>query len=808
MTVDNENEIEGDKRSDSEKKFDGDEKVNNNKVESTMSVEDKLAQLEKRFAELESKYLGPKEKSGTEEVILKREPEQREIKDVNTTPVDAGVIVGAEESPSTEERVRVVNSKVDDDGERRDHRLNSNETSDASLKKKGCAVILRRYLQSNKGEIEVFDPDLRKLLKKILAHYPSHTFIGENVVIDSPYESFVLNWDILREEAEKETVDVKDKQARSDLRELLEMIKSGSGDKKLDSYLTARDDLIKQKSITFEALWTIFPPGTIIYGQIFLDEDQIFVVEDNFTPWPREESRRSRVPPPWTLCCWVYDYIGTVFQRRSVALKFDSFDGPKPIASLPFYPLSAIGPERWSQIEERLFKRGKLFREYCTADKDHRMYEYKGEAIFDKRGFGVQSTNDDYDIRYFGDVSDFLQSDSDSERHNSIRKSQTVDDSSVMVDFESYFRYGLDVARIGDTQIIDGFDDCHCPDCVSNEAQKELFKPSYDKMTGQRDEEWEKLQFMLCPPRVLGYILKDKQWAQLAINNLSTIKDEEYSDVLKQLHLSGPGKDGGKKKKELLFGLVQNHGMDEEELQDLVAEKGKGLVFLLYGAPGVGKTSTAQMIARAARKPLFSIGVADVGTNAREVESRLGTIFDLATKWRAILLIDEADVFLQSRSQNSIGPSAEGSALVSVFLRVLEYYRGIMFLTTNQIAQFDVAVQSRVHIALKYDKLNEEQTYKIFMGFINQLNDYDAIESADYDRIKRYAEEDLHSKEFDGRQIRNIVACARGYARAKKPSEKLKLEHIVHVVRFVEDFQRDLAGQMKTWRDQQKATRI
>ena len=55
-----------------------------------------------------------------------------------------------------------------------------------------------------------------------------------------------------------------------------------------------------------------------------------------------------------------------------------------------------------------------------------------------------------------------------------------------------------------------------------------------------------------------------------------------------------PGKNGGKKKKELLFGLVQNHDMDEEELQDLVAEKGKGLIFLLYGAPSVGKTSTGK----------------------------------------------------------------------------------------------------------------------------------------------------------------------------------------------------------------------
>lgn len=45
------------------------------------------------------------------------------------------------------------------------------------------------------------------------------------------------------------------------------------------------------------------------------------------------------------------------------------------------------------------------------------------------------------------------------------------------------------------------------------------------------------------------------------------------------------------------------------------------------------------MIARATQKPLFQIGVADVGTKAKEVESNLKTIFSLATTWGAILLM-------------------------------------------------------------------------------------------------------------------------------------------------------------------------
>lgn len=138
---------------------------------------------------------------------------------------------------------------------------------------------------------------------------------------------------------------------------------------------------------------------------------------------------------------------------------------------------------------------------------------------------------------------------------------------------------------------------------------------------------------------------------------------------------------------------------------------------------------------------------------------------------------------------------------------MLEYYRGILFLTTNQIAQFDVAVQSRVHIALKYERLDESQTYKIFMGFVDQYNEDRAVDRADYEKLKRFAQRDLYRKEFDGRQIRNIVACAMGYARGQGESQ-MNLEHILHVVGYVEDFQKDLAGQMKSWRDQQRATRV
>jgi len=170
------------------------------------------------------------------------------------------------------------------------------------------------------------------------------------------------------------------------------------------------------------------------------------------------------------------------------------------------------------------------------------------------------------------------------------QKTLPLTNSNVMVDFTSYFRYGPDSAKVGGLPVFEDVDTCECPICSKNEALQQLLKPRYDDSGKDPDAEWEGLQSMLCPPRVLGYVLKDKQWAQLAVTKLSDVAVEKETTVLKDLYLTG--KDNGNAKKRLLMGLVRHHG--QVLVKDLVAGKGEGLVFLLYGEPGVGKTSTGK----------------------------------------------------------------------------------------------------------------------------------------------------------------------------------------------------------------------
>lgn len=82
---------------------------------------------------------------------------------------------------------------------------------------------------------------------------------------------------------------------------------------------------------------------------------------------------------------------------------------------------------------------------------------------------------------------------------------------------------------------------------------------------------------------------------------------------------------------------------------DLVKGKGKGLVILLHGLPGVGKILTAETVAAHTGRPLYPITCGDIGETARDVQLNLEHHFRLAHKWGCVLLLDEADVFLSER---------------------------------------------------------------------------------------------------------------------------------------------------------------
>lgn len=225
--------------------------------------------------------------------------------------------------------------------------------------------------------------------------------------------------------------------------------------------------------------------------------------------------------------------------------------------------------------------------------------------------------------------------------------------------------------------------------------------------------------------------------------------------------------------KELIQALVTKQ-IAVSKGTDIIADKGNGLIMLLHGGPGTGKTFTAESIADLARKPLYRVTCGDIGTNPEQVETYLESVLHLGRIWDCVVLLDEADVFLEERSQADLARNA----LVSVFLRVLEYYRGILILTSNRVGTFDEAFKSRIQLSLYYRDLNEAQQRKIWRNFINRLKDLGEM-NVDYDDFNDHIS-DLLRESMNGRQIRNVITSAHQLAQYRK--QDLRYSHLKYVM--------------------------
>lgn len=150
-----------------------------------------------------------------------------------------------------------------------------------------------------------------------------------------------------------------------------------------------------------------------------------------------------------------------------------------------------------------------------------------------------------------------------------------------------------------------------------------------------------------------------------------------------------------------------------DNFDDVIRGKDRGIILQLSGFPGVGKTLTAESVAEVMHAPLYAIRAGDLGTHAEAVEEKLQEILHLIPKWGAVLLLDEADVFImEARSSTDL----ERNELVSIFLRMLEYYEGILFLTTNRAENIDPAFESRIHLSLTYKEFDISRNLTSALG--------------------------------------------------------------------------------------------
>lgn len=258
-------------------------------------------------------------------------------------------------------------------------------------------------------------------------------------------------------------------------------------------------------------------------------------------------------------------------------------------------------------------------------------------------------------------------------------------------------------------------------------------------------------QLLLLQPRLLAFGLKTKQWISVDVSHLTEVK--QSTESIDNLIIDA---------KELkMIKALSDQRNDSAEIwaADFIEGKGSGKIVLLHGPPGVGKTYTVESIAQWLDCPLLALTVADIGTIETRIESELLKWFSLAEAWNAVILVDEADIFLERRQNRDLARNG----LVSAFLRRMEYFRGLLFLTTNRVGQIDDAFISRVHVAIEYKRLSGAYTRKIWEGFFRKLAKDRAGKIQVDSSAKKWVLEKFENdgnNSLNGRDIRNALQTA------------------------------------------------
>lgn len=206
------------------------------------------------------------------------------------------------------------------------------------------------------------------------------------------------------------------------------------------------------------------------------------------------------------------------------------------------------------------------------------------------------------------------------------------------------------------------------------------------------------------------------------------------------------------------------------QLTDIVRGKMPGVIVLAVGDPGTGKTLTAEVMSEQIKLPLYTVQCSQLGTDEEEVETNLKRILSRATRWGALLLIDESDVYIRAR-----GNDITQNAIVGIFLRVLEYYRGVLFLTSNMETQLDDAIVSRATAYIRYERPNRDQLSQLWsilaQNFGAELDEMDISVLVDT------------FPTITGRNVRSLLKLAQ--LLATKRDQKVTVQLIVHVSRFL-----------------------
>ena len=543
--------------------------------------------------------------------------------------------------------------------------------------------------------------------------------------------------------------------------------------------------LLESNTITFDLLWALFKSNEIAYCPTYSnpDEPRAFKIE-----YATKES--SFMKGTWYNIEGRYlEYDGKTFGMGTMAVEVEQFKGPRKISSLACYPLKYHKDS--DSLKQQLIERGKKF----VALKGMNYRFHKGMGFYKKKRQVIKVNingrvmvdpaihrriNPNYPISTVKPKDPDIIDESEDSDDDSCG---CCGDSSDEENQKPPDQLGdADKPRTKMKLVVDENERPHIVEVEMDENGNEIQKEDIDQLPGQDPSSSSERQFseeelLIASPVVLGFAFSEKLWLEFTVSGINDIDWNE--GAFDSLVLPD-------NQKSIVKALVESHTFQaSRNIDDVIQGKGRGLVAVLHGPPGTGKTLTAEGIAELLKCPLYMVSAGELGTNPRELEAELNKILDIAHSWGAVLLLDEADVFLEKRTIQDI----HRNALVSIFLRLLEYFQGILFLTTNRVETFDDAFQSRIHVALRYGELTVKAKRSVWKMFLEKVKEKDGLE------VVAFNEEDftkLSKHNLNGRQIKNAVRTAQ--ALAVNEGKPLDMAHIAKVLDVAQAFEQDLKG--------------
>ncbi|KAK1473275.1 hypothetical protein CCUS01_17196 [Colletotrichum cuscutae] len=482
--------------------------------------------------------------------------------------------------------------------------------------------------------------------------------------------------------------------------------------------------------IHYQELWHVFKPGSIVYVKDPAVPQKLWRVvqgKGGQTPQYRQPATQATNlqlggalndsrPLPFVIECYHIDFDGVQFIRVFKNFKFEMLRDLTSIRSLPIIPLRIAERDGFVDISG-CKEKGQDFISYTRCSYSY----YRGQSLIHEPEGTILRRPEKGAITSAVMISEAIESPVVVDFHRCLQEvpswkpgrssrgswglAEVTEEKKASPPYSSpppIIPPGVDDDRVWDARI-------------AEEVLEYTDQSQPVEVYGRESPEGDEI--LLLPNRVFAFVLRTRQWACIPLGSgsldtqgHSLTRMGEDKKVWDYLQIDDSHRT-------IIKSLMATHfrkKKSERRQFDIIQDKGKGLIVLLHGVPGVGKTSTAVWIAETVaayyNKPLLPITCGDLGMTPTEVESNLQNAFQMAQAWDCVLLLDEADVFLAERSQDNI----ERNALVSVFLRVMEYYEGILFLTTNKVGSFDEAFKSRMSMALYYPPLTHEQTKKIW----------------------------------------------------------------------------------------------